>query len=413
MKLVVLILLWVVLSASAAVASGPDSKSALNPPVPNSALSLKKITVVETNNLFFTDRYKYLYLPHSPSDPQMRKLKEYVLKRIQLSSRKEPEIFNQLLEWTCLRWQHDPLHEPPPGSSSYDILQLAAAGQKFRCQEYAQVFQDILTAFGYVSRMLQLRKPDAAYQTLGAGHVAIEVFSNALDKWVFMDPQWCIFPTSSDHPLSFYEFYEKKRDAKLDQVAFGMSTKILQRDSIANPEQYATQYRDFLTQYCGYEGIIANRFGGTVFLFLPLDAKEQYFTFQGVPVNRRVFTNTSNNLYFRVNSTVVLFDYDKEVNWSELFQKYDIKNPDDYMESMPKFAAKPDFDLQFHNCMPWFDHYEVKVDNGDWKKVKGERYTWHLVEGENEIKVRSVNTAGIAGVETFAKMHYGAIVGTH
>ncbi len=373
---------------------------------------LKKISIVETNNLFYTDRYKYLYLPKSPKDPEMKKLRDFVEKRARTADLSDPDIFMSLMEWTCLQWAHDPLHEPPAGSTSLQILQLAASGQRFRCQEYAQVLHDILTAFGYVSRLLQIRKSDAAYGSPGAGHVAVEVYSNTLAKWIYLDPQWCIAAIAKQDRLNFLEMFRFRERHSFDSVQFMMSSLVMARDSVGSIEAYDSEYRSFISQYFGYEGIVANRFGGLVFLFLPLETKEQYITFQGVSVNRRIFTDREANLYFSANATVILFDYEKEVNWTEIFTRYDIKTPDDYMNSMPKFAARPDFRLHFNNNCIWFDHYEVKIDGSDWKRIRGDSYTWSLREGVNEIRVRSVNCAGVSGTETYSKIHYGPVAGS-
>ncbi len=369
--------------------------------------ALKKITVTESNNLFFTDRYKYLYLPKGPSDPDMKKLRAMVSKDVPLKGVTDPDIFMMLMEWTCMRWEHDPLHEPPPGASTLEILTRASKGEKFRCQEYAQVFVDVLTSFGYVARLLQMRKPDAAYGAPGAGHVAVEVFSNTLSKWVFVDPQWCMMPYNGDTPLNFYELYQLKKNTALDSLRFKLSMRVMARDSVFDVNQYDAAYRGFLFQYFGYEGIIATRYGSPVFLFLQLDGKEQYCTFQGIPVNRRVFTDKVQNLYFNVNTSVLLFDYGRDVNWGELFRTYNIKSPDDYMANMANFAPSPKFSVQLQNNALWFDHYEYSIDNTAWRRVKGDKLDWNLKEGDNDIELRAVNVVGVSGPTNHMHIRFG------
>ncbi len=373
---------------------------------------LKKITVVESNNLFFTDRYQYLHLPKSPTDPEMKKLHDYVQKSVQVKGIADPELFKVLMEWVCLQWEHDALHEPPPGSSSLSMLQSAARGERYRCQEYAQVLHDVLTSFGYVSRLLQLRRSDAAYGSPGAGHVAVEVYSNSLAKWIFLDPQWCVSAYSTAGTLNFHEMFLMKKAGTFDSLRFSTSPRVLARDSVPSEQEYCQMYRDFIQLYFGYEGFVVKRFGGLVFLFLPLEAHEQNLSFQGVPVNRRVFTDKESNLYFNTNSTVVLFDYGKEVNWSEIFRNYEIKTPEDYVHNMPRFAATPNFLLHFENNCLWFDHYEIKIGSGEWKRIKSHSYYWNLSEGTNEFRIRAVNVAGVAGKETYTKIHYGSSLST-
>ena len=52
--------------------------------------------------------------------------------------------------------------------------------------------------------------------------------------------------------------------------------------------------------------------------------------------------------------------------------------------------------LRFETYTPNFSHFEVNVDDTGWKKV-GERWTWLLQSGRNNLKVRAVNMLGAKG----------------
>jgi hypothetical protein len=52
--------------------------------------------------------------------------------------------------------------------------------------------------------------------------------------------------------------------------------------------------------------------------------------------------------------------------------------------------------LRFETYTPNFSHYEVDVDDTGWKKV-GERWTWILQSGRNDIRVRAVSKLGVKG----------------
>jgi hypothetical protein len=370
---------------------------------------LKKITILETNNYYYSDRYTSVFLPRSPIDPDIKKLRAYVEERIPQLPRTEPGIFLALLEFVSMAWEHDQLNEPPQGSTSLQILELGHTGKKFRCQEYSNVLYDVLTAFGYVSRVIQLRKPDAAYSGLGAGHVAVEVYSNLWRKWIFLDPQNCVFVTRSQNvPLSFYEMYGAVQDASFDSLIVHASPKALSRQKMDNADEYASAYKNFLRPYFGYVGVTTLQSGDCVELRLKLLGQSSYLTFQGVPISHRAFTADPDHLYFTINSSMILFDYQQESNWSDIFKRYDIQTAEDYIQHMSKFAARPDFQLTFRNTEPWFSHYEVSIDDGTWKRIKGSSFRWSLRDGENTIRVRSVNAAGVAGPETFARIKYGA-----
>lgn len=369
--------------------------------------SLKKITFLETNNLVYSDRYMSVYLPKSPADPEMRKLRDYVAERWKVPVQMDPDILFGLTEWVSMSWRHDQVNAAPQNSSALQILELGRAGKRFRCQEYAQVLHEVFTAFGYVSRVVQIRKVDAAYAGLGAGHVAVEVYSNTLQKWLFLDPQTCSFITKSDNvPLSFYEIYQTLRDSTFDSVLVHTSPRVAEREGLSDVNEFAHSYKMFLRQYFGYEGVTSIQSGERVELRLKLDGKLNYLTFQGIPISHRAFTDDPAHLYFGINKTIVLFDYDKDVIWSEMFKRFDIRSAEDYLENMSRFAARPDFELTLRNSTPWFSHYQVSIDNGPWVRVKGSSFRWSLKDGDNVIRVRSVNAAGIVGPETFARIRY-------
>jgi hypothetical protein len=369
---------------------------------------LKKITILETNNFYYSDRFKSVFLPRSPIDPEIKKLRTYVEEHIPQLPRSEPGIFLALLEFVSMSWEHDQLNESQPTSTSLQVLEMGRAGKTFRCQEYSNVLFDVLTSFGYVSRIIQLRKPDAAYSGLGAGHVALEVYSNLWKKWIFLDPQMCTFVTREDNvPLSFYEMYKSIADSSFFRLLVHASPKALERQKLTNADEYASMYKSFLRPYFGYVGVTTEQSGECVELRLKLEGLSSYLTFQGVPINHRAFTEDADHLYFTLNSSMILFDYERDTNWDDLFKKYDIQTSEDYVNQMAKFAARPDFQLSFRNTVPWFSHYEISIDNGQWKRIKGAAFRWSLRKGENVIRVRSVNAAGVAGPETFARINYG------
>lgn len=367
--------------------------------------ALKKITVLETNNTLPDLRYTYLDIPPLQA-PAIKQLRDYVLKKGNFRSHAEPALFFHAMEWVCMQWKHHPTNEPPPGTSSYQILQNALKGSEYRCQEYGTVLNDILLSMGYTSRVLQLRADSVAYGGPGMGHVGVEVWSNSLSKWIYLDPQWCIGISHNNTPLNFREMEQLHTNGKFNEIQFNVPNQVLLREG-KTVGDYLQEYKDFIQRYFGYELFLSMQNGDPIFLVLPLRAKEQYLTFQGIPVSSRVFTSNPNNFYFPVNQTAIIFNYSYQVAWSEVFQKYNIKTMQDYVDNMPYFAAKPMYSLKFKNSMPLFKHYEVKIgDEGSWKAVKGNTYDWKLHDGINTIYVRSVNQAGIAGPPVYAKINY-------
>ncbi len=100
-------------------------------------------------------------------------------------------------------------------------------------------------------------------------------------------------------------------------------------------------------------------------------------------------------------------NYQGKFNFPKIVEKYKIKTNDDYIANMHHFAAVPKYNLKFGNNMPWFDHYEVKIEEDTkWKRTKSDSFKWSLIEGINLFQVRAVNQAGLPGPVTSVKVEY-------
>jgi hypothetical protein len=53
--------------------------------------------------------------------------------------------------------------------------------------------------------------------------------------------------------------------------------------------------------------------------------------------------------------------------------------------------------LRFETYTPNFSHFEVDENDGGWKRIEGDRWTWVLVSGKNTLRVRAVNKLGARG----------------
>lgn len=147
---------------------------------------MKKIKIVESNNQNL-DSLRHLNV-NQVEDADLTKLRDYVMSKIKLTDYKDPQIFFETMDWVSSQWVHHGFHEAPKEMTSYDILQKVAEGERFRCVEYAKVTADILNALGYVTRSLNIKTHDSDYGGVGRAHAVTEVWSNALDKWVLLDP---------------------------------------------------------------------------------------------------------------------------------------------------------------------------------------------------------------------------------
>lgn len=359
---------------------------------------LKKITILEENNPVINCKYKYLTLPDSITSDELKELKEYVNSKITLKSQNEPGIFFELMNWVNSQWKHNGWHAAPDSLSSLDILKSAAdEGQEYRCVEYGIVLNDILNSFGYPARTIGLKHVDVDYGGAGMGHVATEVWSNKLRKWIFLDPQFGIYAKKDTLILNIFDIYKLKSENKFDEIEFINAGK-------NSPDK---NYGDFLKNYLGYIDIRQKRNDLTYSLTLKMEGVRDFLTFQAFPSGNTIFTKNVEDVYYKLNQTMVIIDFtaEEKTRAKHEFSKLNIKSMEDFNKNMPLFSAKPEFVLTLDNNMPWFDHYIVKVNDTFLTQQNG-KYKVSLMPGVNTIKAVAVNQSNIKGIPTVIKMKY-------
>ncbi|MBI3259940.1 MAG: hypothetical protein HYZ54_10765 [Ignavibacteriae bacterium] len=369
--------------------------------------NVKKITVLESNNERLDDRFQTLIIPSSLQDSTTLALRKFVSTSLSIKDLNDPEVFIKVMEWVSTRWKHNSFNEPPQNASSLDILMMAQKGTEFRCLEYGKVVSDVLLSYGYISRIIGMNSKDIAYGSLGMGHAASEVWSNTFQKWIFIDPQFCVYAKYHGEYLNYYDMYLLRKQGKFKQIEFVISDAFLKNNGLKKQEVIA-QYRKFLDPYFGYLMCNYTRSGNVSLISLSLEATDQFITSQGLTARSVVFTQNPRDMYYSLNRTLVIFNY-KELspNLQQILSDFKIQNNDDYMKNMHLFAAKPDFTLNLQNNMPWFDHYEYKFDEGEWTTLYKDEIEWKILDGNvKTLYARSINKAGIAGYPTKIKVAY-------
>lgn len=367
---------------------------------------LKKITIVESNNERLDDRFHTLTIPNTLQDSILVSLKKHVSASLSTNNLSDPEVFFKVMEWVGIQWKHNGFNEPPPDASSLDILKLANNGTEFRCLEYGRVVSDVLLSLGYVSRLIGMNSKDIAYGALGMGHAASEVWSNTLQKWIYIDPQFCVYAKYKGEYLNYYDIYLLRKQGKYNQIEFIVSDLFLTKNGLKK-QQVISEYRKFLDPYFGYLMTPYFRDNKISLITLSLDSKDQFLTSQGLTARSMVFTQNPRDLYYALNHTLVIFNYkESSPNLQQILSDFKINNNDEYLANMYLFAAKPNFTLNLQNNMPWFSHYEFKIDNGNWSSLTKDELDWNVPEGESTIYIRSVNQAGITGIVTKIRINY-------
>jgi hypothetical protein len=236
----------------------------------------------------------------------------------------------------------------------------------------------------------------------GQGHVAMEVWLNEQNKWVFLDGQFGAYLTKRDSNelLSYYEIFKEKSAGRWSnlKVHFVKPPKNLGQES--------EEYKKFLGQYFGHMSVSAGEDAPKIGLLL--DSQEMPLTFQGTQSNDVVFTSDSSMVYPSMNRVSLTLHFIKEApNFPKLIEKLKIKNDEDYIRNMHEFAAEPNFLVSLRTTEPLFDQFEYRLNStGKWNKLDGPNFNWNANNKSNILEVRAINKLGRYGPTTFIELAY-------
>lgn len=364
---------------------------------PSTSTPLKKITIVGEAPKRLSRGFMSMTLPAKLDDPSITQLRDYVNGVSDLQKKPDPEIIFSTLAWVSKQWSHDGDHAAGT-LTSYEILQHAKKGEQFRCVEYGKVTADVLQTFGYVSRQIFMQSADAAYGGYGCGHVTAEVFSNALDKWVWVDPQFGLYAKNGKNILNYLELYNLYKKSKFKDVEFVYAEP--PKQTAAEHAKAIDDYQKFISRYFGQMSFEAK--DGQ--LVLPLSSNGIALTFQSHPAPGLVQASGPEDVYFPLNHTLPIVYYNAEA-WPKV-EGSDSWDDATFKKRMGEVAAKPDLKIYLLNNMPWFDHYEVRVNGAEWQTVKEKFFPIKLPDGDTTFEAVGVNSAGLRGVPATLRLRY-------
>lgn len=133
--------------------------------------------------------------------------KKYPINDIITNKTSDVDKILSVLNWTNNRWKHNG-NVSPSKSDAITILDEAKEGKNFPCFAYAVVLKSQLENAGFKSRTIYLKTKDVETRKSSPGHVATEVYSEELKKWVFIDGQFNIMPVLNETPLNAVEFQD-------------------------------------------------------------------------------------------------------------------------------------------------------------------------------------------------------------
>lgn len=348
---------------------------------------LLKIEAITSNNELISHSYLNLYDIYTMGNLEKRKLTQMLMKELEFEKASEIELFKQLLYWVNEQWKHNGWNAAAPHLSARRIVKNARKGANYRCVEYAKVLKDALVSLGFVARIVNVKSAEVAYGGAGMGHAAVEVWSNERQKWMFLDPQFGAYARYKGEILNYYEIFSLRKKGYFDQIDFSVkSSKI-------------GEYKSFLSHYFGYLAVYFKLENKRHILNLKLNAQTDFYTFQAQPLENNLFTKDPEDLYFKVNQVMARFNFSEKerLRFSKNIAEMEFKNVIDYRQKMPMFAPNPEFDLCLTSNMPWFDHYELYINESS-EKIDAHNHQLRLKEGDNLIRIVPVNKNGVKGL---------------
>jgi hypothetical protein len=110
-----------------------------------------------------------------------------------------------MLEWTTTRWEH--ANDHVDSKDALEVLDRAAAGERFACVEYSVLLSQALNAVGIPARRVSLLMRDQ-HVGFGRGHVVSEAWIDDLGRWVLLDGQNGSWWGSAGEPCGLRELQE-------------------------------------------------------------------------------------------------------------------------------------------------------------------------------------------------------------
>lgn len=332
-----------------------------------------------------------------PEFEELRKREN--LDEVIAGSRTEFDAQVRLLDYVTRRWRHNsPLPEFPSWDALSILNRIESAGGGGYCLTFNNVLAGMCMAYGWQARIVNV-----------VIHEVVEVWNDEYGKWIFFDADYqnhYNYDVGTAEPLSLLELHNMYLDYYFPgQTLDWMTDKFVWFD--LKEDQPAPVKRGSLTHHKDTE---LTGFINAAFMRL-VPRNNWYEKPYPRPLTHGSGTNWPWNGY--VNW------YDKRTPPNRKYTSQ-TDRPRDLWPDLNKvhvditsaFGNDRLF-LRFETYTPNFSHFVVDVDDTGWKEV-GDRWTWLLQSGRNELRVRAVNKLGAKGKPSwFVINHADAQLGDH
>jgi hypothetical protein len=320
----------------------------------------------------YTKRFKYdVY-----GNPKLVELRRrYELDDVIASGKDEFDRQVLLMDWTHHRFKRFGRPEPKPQGGALEVLEGIEKDKAYFCQQYAQVLLSAAASFGWIDRMLAIRRhQDSPKDEGGSEHSITEIWSNQYRKWVMLDPTANMYLEKDGVPLDAYQIRQEwfYRDGKDLTFVIGKERKRYHKadlpisiDRVGTKQLMVAEHE--LDKY-GFIGYVPNtnlmdEYGDYGGMYLVKDK-----LCEGTKWHTRVVPpDPARDLYFPLGQA-----------------------------SVELAAEGGKLRVALRTMTPNFDKYLVRVDGGRWRP-SADHFVWNAHAGSNRLEVKAVNRFGVDG----------------
>lgn len=326
-------------------------------------------------------------------------LEEFPVEKAVAGCATEFEGFLALKRWVRGQWNHGWSKCFSEVKDGLDILRAVAKGEQFCCGHYAMVLRDCATALGWPTRLVGLAIAGCEfprdYNVGNVGHAIAEMWSNEHEKWIAMDADMNCYYARDGVPLSALQVGQSWLSGEHEQVSVVQdqpefvlpSGPTLEIATVGTPG-----LNEFDEDLCR---LFFERFGR----HRAIDYYARLRIGEWEWVDRRCLPTFISHFHPGAKRT-----------WT--------CNADDLYWSLNKvrLSAQPAWEgeqaaltIGLEHCMPWFHHYETRVDGGDWRPAE-QTFDWPMRKGANRLECRGVNQRQRPGIVSAIEVAYAPAI---
>lgn len=300
---------------------------------------------------------------------------------------------------------HAPIRKEIPGIDPLQFLAKARAGEPLTCRYFSSLFDACARARGYTTRMLSLSATGLQFD-----HAVSEVYLPEYGKWVLFDCDfnlayrrrgvwlnayelqqvWSEWQAHAQQSPQLHSADKLQQDRERQRLAELLEVEIVELGQ-ASAEMRATNLHD------GRTGLNLELFEH---IFYPVrnDFLSDSYP-KGHPISVQMYRLSASN------ATDLLSVCPEAIEVAEPHDLYWSVGVTEVRGNVLK-TTEPALAITLFTYTPNFSQFEAaKGESADWTRIESNTLDWPLALGENALRVRTKNAAGLAGEVTTLRVN--------